>query len=196
MALRGVIFDMDGTITVPNIDWKALRAKIGAVPEKTIMEHIESLPPDRSAWADEVLRQIERESVENADVNEGIYELLDYLKAKGIRTALVTNNHGEAVEIVLRRHRLRFDVTLSRDDGEIKPAADLMEKALKGLGLSAEEVVTIGDGRYDIEASRRVGVPFIHLTHGNPAFESTPSVESLRDVLPLLQAYEKVPSGA
>ena len=26
MALKGVIFDMDGTITAPNIDWKALRA--------------------------------------------------------------------------------------------------------------------------------------------------------------------------
>ena len=84
---------------------------------------------------------------------------------------------------MLRRHNLRFDFTFSRDDGEIKPSAALMEKALKALGLPAEEVVTIGDGRYDIEAARRVGVPFIYLTHGHPAFEHTPSAETLHDVL-------------
>ena len=30
--IKGVIFDMDGTITVPYIDWRALRAEIGAEP--------------------------------------------------------------------------------------------------------------------------------------------------------------------
>ena len=40
--LKGVILDMDGTVTVPYIDWKGLREKIGAVPERTILEYIDS----------------------------------------------------------------------------------------------------------------------------------------------------------
>lgn len=188
MALKGVIFDMDGTITVPFIDWKTLRATIGAPPEKTILEHIESLPPDRSAWANDVLLQTEREACDRADLNDGIGDLLSYLESKGIWTALVTNNHREAMQTVLKRHRLRFDIALSRDDGELKPSGDLIEKALKALGLSAAETVAIGDGRYDIEACRRVGVRCIYLTHGTPDLEHTPAVETLVDALALLQS--------
>ena len=188
MALKGVIFDMDGTITVPFIDWKTLRATIGAPPEKTILEHIESLPPDRAVWANDILLQTEREACARAGVNDGIGDLLDYLESKGIRTALVTNNHREAMQTVLERHRLRFDIALSRDDGELKPSGDLIEKALKALGLLAAETVAIGDGRYDIEACRRVGVRCIYLTHGTPDLEHTPAVETLVDALALLQS--------
>lgn len=185
--IKGIIFDMDGTVTVPYIDWKALREKIGAVPEKTILDYIRSLPPDRSAWANNILLETEREAAEKAGVNDGVVELLDYLRTRNIRTALVTNNHGEAVKIVLKKHDLHFDFAFSRDDGEIKPSGALIEKALQALDLQPADVVVLGDGRYDVEASRRVGVRCIYLTHGNPAFAHEPSVVTVREALALLR---------
>lgn len=184
--LKGVIFDMDGTITVPYIDWKTLREKIGATPGQTLLEYIDSLPPDRSAWANDELLRAEMAAAENADANDGIVDLVDHLRSKGIRLAVVTNNHREAMQTVLKRYGLRFDVTLSREDGDIKPSGDLIEKALDRLGLSADEAIVIGDGRYDIQASRRVGIRCIYLTHGQPAFEHTPSVETLKEVAALV----------
>ena len=186
--LKGVIFDMDGTITVPYIDWKSLRERIGAEPGQTIMQYIESLPPEKSRWADGELLKAELEAARNAEANVGIGELVDYLRGKALRLAVVTNNHGEAMQIVLSRYGLSFDVALSRDDGEIKPSSFLIEKALDGLGVKAEEAVTIGDGRYDIEASERVGVRCIYLTHGNPTLDHQPAVSSLSAIPALLEA--------
>ena len=186
--LKGVIFDMDGTVTVPYVDWKALRAKIGAAPERTILDHIERLPPDRAAWADRELRKTEQEAAERAAPNEGLKELVAYLDSKGIRTALVTNSHGKAMRTVIRRFGLKFDVTLSRDDGELKPSGDLIEQALRALDVQPDEAIKIGDGRYDVEACRRTGVRCIYLTNGRPAFDHAPSAERLKDVLTLLRS--------
>ena len=186
--LRGVIFDMDGTITVPYINWKALRERVGAVPDKTIMQHIESLPPEQSRRANEELLKAELEAGQKADANEGIVELVEYLRDRDLRLAVATNSHGEAMRTVLQRYRLAFDVTLSRDDGEIKPSSFLIEKALEEMGLPAEEVVTIGDGRYDIEASERVGVRCIYLTHGNPTLDHQPAVATLGEIPALLES--------
>mgnify|MGYP006436122295 CR=1 FL=1 len=186
--LRGVIFDMDGTITVPYINWKALRERVGAVPDKTIMQHIESLPPEQSRRANEELLKAELEAGQKADANEGIVELVEYLRDRDLRLAVATNSHGEAMRTVLQRYCLTFDVTLSRDDGEIKPSSFLIEKALEGMGLPAEDVVTIGDGRYDIEASERVGVRCIYLTHGNPTLDHQPAVATLGEIPALLES--------
>lgn len=184
--LKGVIFDMDGTITVPYIDWKSLRERIGAEPGNTLLEYIESLPPDRSAWANDQLLQAEMEAASRADANDGIVGMVDELRSMGIKLAVVTNNHREAMEVVLERYGLRFEVALSRDDGEIKPSGYLIEKALEALGISADEAVVVGDGRYDVEASGRAGVRCIYLTHGSPAFEHTPSVDTLAEAQALL----------
>ena len=42
--LKAILFDMDGTITRPNIDWKDLRARVGVPEGVPIMAHIDSLP--------------------------------------------------------------------------------------------------------------------------------------------------------
>ena len=185
--IRGVIFDMDGTITVPYINWRELREKIGAPPGQTIMDFIDSLPEERSIWANQELLTAEMAAAENAVANEGIFDLVRALSAMGIRLSVVTNNHQAAMKTVLLRYGLHFDTALAREDGEIKPSPDLIYKALAGMKLTANEVVTVGDGRYDIEACKRAGVRCIYLTHGNPAFEHKPSVTSLSEVLPLIE---------
>ena len=184
--LKGVIFDMDGTITVPYIDWKSLRERIGAEPGNTILEYIESLPPERSAWANDQLLQAELEAASQADANDGIVSMVEELRSRSIKLAVVTNNHREAMDLVLERYGLQFEVALSRDDGELKPSGHLIEKALEAMGVSADEAAVVGDGRYDVEASSRAGVRCIYLTHGSPAFEHTPSVETLSDAQALL----------
>lgn len=184
--IQGVIFDMDGTITVPYIDWRALRAEIGAEPNRTLIGYIESLDKEKGAWAMGILEARENEAAVNSELNHGVRELLDALRARGIRTALVTNSNRRAVALVLRKHGLDFDVLLSREDGEIKPSADLIEKAVERLGLPKEELVVIGDGRYDLEASRRAGVSFILLKHPDYPLEHDPMVGSLAEVPDLI----------
>ena len=143
--IRGVIFDMDGTITVPYINWQVLREHIGATPGQTIMEYIDSLPEARSKWANQELLKAEMEAAENAEANDGINELIQALMARGVRLSVVTNSHREAMNTVLRRYGLQIETALAREDGEIKPSPDLIYKALACMTLDADEVVTVAD---------------------------------------------------
>lgn len=191
--IRAIIFDMDGTITRPSIDWKVLRERIGAVPGKTIIDHIESLGPAEAERANHILVETEMEACVHSELNEGAREMLAYLRERGVRTALVTNNHQEGMRVVLEKHGLRFDVAFSRDDGVLKPSADLIQKALEALSLRPDEVLSIGDGRYDLEASARAGVPFLYVTHGRPSLDHRPAVATMMEALAWVK--EKVQSA-
>ncbi len=193
--IQAIIFDMDGTITRPNIDWKVLRERIGAVPGKTLIDHIESLAPAEAERANRILTETEMTACVHSELNEGAREMLDYLRGEGIRTALVTNNHQEGMAVVLKKHELRFDVALSRDHGILKPAADLIHKALDALSARPEETLSIGDGRYDVEASALAGVPFLYITHGQAALDHQPAVASMREALAWVKSRRREAEG-
>lgn len=184
--LKAVILDMDGTITQPTIDWKRLRERIAAPPDKTILDHIASLPEDAAREAEAILIETEREGTENAPLNDGMDELLEAIVQRGIRSAIVTNNHRSAMETVIANHGLCVDVALSRDDGLLKPAPDLILIALDVLDCTASEAIGLGDGRYDLEACTAAGVPFVYLTHGVPTVDHPQRVTTLAEFIDFL----------
>lgn len=180
--LKAILFDMDGTLTTPNIDWKQLRQAVG-VPEGTgIMEHIYSLSAEAAHQADLIVRDIEMTSVRTADPNEGLTELFDLLRTTSLKLALITNNHRQAMEHVVERFSLRFDLLLSREDALLKPAPDLLNLALDHFAVSADQAVFVGDGRYDREASAAAGVRYIHLQHGPDQPAEGEIIHSLADL--------------
>ncbi len=187
--LKAIIFDMDGTLTVPYINWQDLRAKIECPPDKNIIEYINSLPPDRAQHANQILLSTEREAAEQAAMNEGATELVQTLKDRGLKLALVTNNHHEAMHIILQRYGLTFDTTLSRDDGVLKPAPDLIIKALDILNVHPHEAIGIGDSQYDILACTASNVRCIYLTHGSPKIDHKPSITALSDMISALNKF-------
>jgi HAD superfamily hydrolase (TIGR01509 family) len=184
--IKALILDMDGTITQPVIDWKVLRTEIGASQDQTIMQHIRSLEGDERDRAEKILLETELRGTRNVALNDGFHELQSEIERRGLKTALVTNNHGAAMENVLASHQLSFDVTLSRDDGELKPAPDLIQLALEKLECSPTEVLGVGDSHLDVAACRAANIRCIYLTHGKPQFDHQPSVAFLTDVIAYL----------
>ncbi|RKY58697.1 MAG: HAD family hydrolase [Candidatus Latescibacterota bacterium] len=181
--IRAVLLDMDGTLTEPYIDWKGLRDEIGVPEGIPILEYINGLPEGRREEALRALEAREEDAARNAPPTEGAGELLKRLRSMGIRTALVTNSSRRCVEAVLERLGLSFDAVLSRDDGRIKPAPDLVKKAVVALGVRPEDALMVGDGIYDLEAARAAGVKFLLLRRPGYRLEYEASVGSLLEVL-------------
>lgn len=165
MTLRAILFDMDGTLTVPHIDWGDLRARVGVPEGFGIMEHIGALPEADAVRAEAIVRQVEMEAARAASASDGLAELFARLDGLPLKRALITNNHREAMDRIVASLGLRFDALLSREDGLLKPAPDLLLLALERLGVSAAESVFVGDGRYDRMAAGAAGVRYIHLAH-------------------------------
>ena len=186
-SIKGVLFDMDGTITRPHIDFKALRAEIGAPEGTPLMDHVESLAPEECRLANAAIERVELEAAAAAILNPGAGELLEGLRRVPLKLGLITNSNRRAMHLVVEKFALKFDLLLSREDAPLKPAPDLLLLALTKLGLRAESTVFVGDGHYDRSASAAAGIPYLHLEHGPRPTVSESTVFHLFEVWDYLE---------
>ena len=183
---KALFFDMDGTITCPHIDWKELRDRIDIPEGAQIIAYIDSLPMHERKRAHAILETTEQEAARHASLNPGAAELFENLRPRSLKLALITNNNRRAMNTVVEKFKLHFDLLLSREDALLKPAPDLILLALEKLGLAPREVCFIGDHLYDRMASQEAGVAFIHLSHDPLEPVNGPTIHSLSELLPHL----------
>jgi len=74
------------------------------------------------------------------------------------------------VRIVLEKFDLKFDVIITREDAPPKPSREPIILACKRLRLSPEEVVLVGDYKFDIIAGKNAGVKTILLKDRDSSF--------------------------
>ncbi len=184
--IEAVLFDLDGTLIEFNYNYASARRLIIArlaqmgVDGKVLSE---SKPASvnvedaiifmrRKGLGEEELRKLRRmayEAVEpleleaagNPVLRNGVPDLLSWLRDKGVKTAVCTNNCSMACEIILRKTFLKrfFEHVLTRDDVErLKPFPDIILKACKKLGVTPEKTIHVGDSPIDIAAARSAGV--------------------------------------
>ncbi|HEY2903891.1 MAG TPA: HAD family hydrolase [Polyangia bacterium] len=189
-APRAVIFDLDGTLTEPLLDFDAMRAEIGLVPGLPILEQLEAGDADLRARAELVMRRHERQAIEAATLADGCVELLAHLTARAIPAAILTRNVREVVEIFQRKFNLRFVAAFTREDGPPKPSPAGALALCAAMGAAPAHTLAVGDYKFDILAGRRAGcrtalvcpTPPADLTDwGSPDLV----VQSLRELLPL-----------
>ncbi len=159
-----VLFDMDGTIYDSGIDFLAIRERLG-LPQNgmPILDQLRTVSAETRARGLELLHSAEAEGAANGQLIPGTIELLAWLRGRGIRCALITNNSRRSVEAVLAKHPLSFDLILTRDDGAAKPEPDLFLKALERLHVQPSHAVVVGDTHLDALAAHRAGIEEIHL---------------------------------
>ena len=167
-GIRAVVFDMDGTLVDSTYDWPAIRRLLG-VTGASIIDDLNGLEePERSrSWA--VLEEIEKTATEEARLHEGAHEVLEHFSARGLATALVTNNSSANTRRILARFGLRFDVVLTRDSGLWKPSGAPIREAVTQLGVRPDDCLGVGDSHYDVLAAREAGLAAVCLVHDGAA---------------------------
>ena len=71
MAIKGIIFDMDGTLIDSRLDFDQMRVDLGLPVEAPILETIESYTGDRRLECERILRRHEQRGVQLATVFPG-----------------------------------------------------------------------------------------------------------------------------
>ena len=152
-----IIFDMDGTLITQRIDFAAIRSQLDIPADAGILEAIAELPDGARQEAAQALLAHELEAAEGAALKDGARRTLERIAAAGLKTALLTRNAREVMEMILHRFDLRFDLTWSRELGPIKPEPDGVLRACDELGVAADRTACVGDFRYDIVAANEAG---------------------------------------
>jgi HAD superfamily hydrolase (TIGR01509 family) len=165
MTIHGVIFDMDGTITEPYLNFRNIERESG-LTGVDLVDYMLTAPPDERERIRKLLERFENEGAENATLNEGVTEVLDALRKRGIRTALLTRNRRQSIETVIKKFNLVFDATWSREDGPHKPAPDPIFAIAKQWNVTPQEILIVGDYKWDIQCGKNAGSKTVLLTNG------------------------------
>lgn len=186
--IKGIIFDMDGTIlnTIEDIKESVNYAlRYFNLPEKSLQEVkdgvgsgainlIEDVVPKNTSEQD--IKKIYDVYQDHYDKNTnqqtgpypGILDLLKTLKEKKYKLAVVSNKHKYLVDEL--NHQIfkdYFEVSMGETKGiPIKPAPDMLYMTLKDLGLTKDEVLFIGDSDVDMITANNANIKSVAVTWG------------------------------
>lgn len=186
-SVRGLIFDIDGTLLHSNdahaltwteafaaaghdIPFERVRPLIG-MGGGQILRRLLGLPDDvgeGARLAASRRRSLERE-LPALRPTRGARALLEALRARGIPLAVATSAEPDEARALLGQAGLADLLPLppgAQDAETSKPAPDVVEVALHALGLPPGDVALVGDTPYDVEAARRAGVRAVALRCG------------------------------
>ena len=98
----------------------------------------------------------------------GIEDLLRSLRARGVKTGIISNKPDSAVQPL---YETFFSDTMDIAVGERagirrKPAPDTVLDAMERLGAKPEQTLYVGDTEVDLETARRAGVDCAAVTWG------------------------------
>lgn len=91
-------------------------------------------------------------------LNEGVRELLDWLKEQGYKIAIASSGAPDKIDTVLTQCELKeyFDLVVSGDMfHQSKPHPEIYLTVADKLGVSCTECLVVEDSNYGIEAARR-----------------------------------------
>ena len=175
--IKGVIFDLDGTLantlplciqafrqsveplTLQPLSDEAIIATFGPSEEGTIMtlvpEHYEKGIVNYLNFYKDLHDMC-------PDPFPDIRDLLDLLKERGIRIAMVTGKGRHSTDISLKKFGLTSYFELIETGSPTGPRkTEGIRQVLAGWPLQKEEIIYVGDAPSDIKASREAGIAIV-----------------------------------
>jgi HAD superfamily hydrolase (TIGR01509 family) len=168
MVIRGVIFDMDGTITAPYFDFGTIKAEAN-IGDRDLLDYLREVTGPEYDRIHSILMKFEEDGVDNAKLNRGARTVLRYLSQHQIPTALLTRNSRKSVDGVCRRLKLKFDVTVTREDGPHKPAPEPIWDIARRWNAQPSELLMVGDYKWDVLCAKNAGTRSAILINGGGA---------------------------
>jgi phosphoglycolate phosphatase-like HAD superfamily hydrolase len=154
---QGIIFDMDGTLTVPALDFCQIREELN-IPSGDIALTLNSWsePQRSSGWA--IIERHEALASSNIRLQPNVCETLFNFVEYGIKFAIVTRNTMCSVDKFLSALPVSFYPILTREFPFLKPSPEPVWHILEHWDLAAENCLMVGDFIDDVDSANAAGV--------------------------------------
>ncbi|MHB9138195.1 MAG: HAD family hydrolase [Victivallaceae bacterium] len=149
---------MDGTLTVPLLDFNSMRLDLGITDGKDIAEVIESWPEPRRTQGWKLIEKHEQAASACNQLQPDALEVISRFAAGNIRLAIITRNTLESVKKLLKaKLNVTFDPILTREFPHMKPSPEPVRHILECWNLPPDECLMVGDYIHDIQSANAAG---------------------------------------
>lgn len=160
-GIKGVIFDLDGTLVESQLNFSAIREQIGCSKSEDILEFVDKLPDHEKAHANAVILQHEIADAENAKWLDIGKQMVQKAQANNLPMAIVTRNCTKATNIKIHNNQIPIDLVLTREDAPAKPDPTALLQIAEQWQLQPEECLYVGDYIYDQQAAENAGMRWL-----------------------------------
>ena len=192
MSIKAVIFDLDGTITQPYFDFDAIREEIGLAKDSgPVLESMEKMTAQQRQDAERILHYHEQKAVTESKLNANAKQTLSALRAAGIHIGVLTRNKRSNALAIARKHKLKFDAVIDREDGPVKPDAFGILQLCRQFGVKPEESLLVGDYLFDLLCAKAAGAVAVLLVNHEQADEFTEHADfCIEDISRILEIID------
>lgn len=182
MGIKAVIFDLDGTLTEFNLDYKIVRAEV----MQLLIRH--GLPASLFSLKESIFEMFKKtqiyfrnlgrrareftelkkkalsiackhelQAARDTSLLPGSLETLKRLKEMNLRLGIFTLNCEESTSYILHNLHIKtyFDAIITRDTvSKVKPDPSHLAVAMKALSVEPCETIVVGDSAVDMESAK------------------------------------------
>lgn len=195
MKYKAALFDLDGVLIDSETLYTEFWARVGRshhLPSPTFAYDIKGTTlndilttyfpePEVRADIDRLLHEFENEIV--YPVFPGALEFVDMLRAKGLKTVIVTSSDEKKMAFLFAQHpdfSSHFDaIVTAADVTHSKPHPEPYLIGAKKAGCTADEAIVFEDSFQGLESGRKAGAMVVGLSTTNPAA----SLEGKADII-------------
>ena len=203
MHLRGIIFDVDGTLVDSNdlhadcwveafahfgkrVDRDVMRGQIGKggdllVPDLCNAREMQRFGEDLKKYRSQLYKE---KYMPRVKPFPRVRELFEALHGRGLKIALASSANPDEVEYTTQLLGVGelLEGSTSKHDAKLsKPSPEIFRAALDQIGTAVETTMTVGDTPYDVLASHRAALPIAAVLSGGFAAEALSKAEWLFD---------------
>ncbi len=214
MKFKIVFFDCDGVLLIGKIPWRRLH-RIGGISSEQgrkwwnahysgKLKHQQWIKNIEEVYIKNGMNKtIFKETLNHHEINPEIYPLLDYLKKRKIKTAIISSGIDEYVKSVAQK--LKFDFWRSNHsfsfnrkgelkkinyfgiDEKVKPYQ--IKEICQKLKIEPKETLFVGDSINDLEAFKLTGHGVLYKTKENDDYEkfAWKVIRDLREIKEILE---------
>ena len=186
--IKAVVFDLDGTLLdtlddltdsvnaalcqygYPQKTIEQIRTYVGNGIRNLIIRCIDGgeTNPDFEKVFHEFRKHYKRNCQNKTKPYDGVYKLIQKLKADGIKLAIVSNKADFAVKELNEFYFKEFQIIAigEREGIARKPAPDTVNEALRELGVEPDYAVYVGDSEVDLMTAGNAGLSFVGVSRG------------------------------
>lgn len=196
IPIKGVIFDMDGTLCLPQT-WMfaAMRDAIGLADKSIdILKFIDALSPENQTIAKKKIADVEEKAMKEMEPQPGLIKLLHFITENNVSKAICTRNLIKPVNHLMNSFipDHKFDPIVTRDFTPTKPHPAPIQHIAESWNTEPKNLIMVGDSIDDMKSGKGAGATTVLIrTHANDHIRDIEQtdyvIDRLDDLIKMMQ---------